>query len=91
MRFQVYKPNGVVLKLASLTKKRTPGLPPKELFFGAFPDNKRLCVIECLKEYEQRTQRDNTRETFASIICAPTQTSYITETGQGPSEECGGG
>ena len=46
MWFRVYKPNGVMFKLASLTKKRTPGLPPKELFFGAFPDDKRLCVVE---------------------------------------------
>ena len=89
MRFRVYKPNGVGFKLASLTKKRTPGLPPKELFFGAFPDDKRLCVVECLKEYEQRTQKF--RETTQEKPCA---TSYITETGtlgQRPSEECGGG
>ena len=55
-RFRVYRPNGVVFKLASLTKKRTPGLPPKELFFGAFPNDKRLCVVECLKFYEEKTR-----------------------------------
>ena len=50
--------------MASPTKKRTPGLPPKELFFGAFPYDKRLCVVECLKEYEQRIQkfRETTQE-----------------------------
>ena len=56
IRFRTYKPDGVAFKLASLTKKRTPGLPPKELFFGAFPNNKQLCVVECLKEYEIRTK-----------------------------------
>ena len=48
-RFRVYRPNGVVFKLASLTKKRTPGLPPKELFFGAFPNEKR-CVCGGMPE-----------------------------------------
>ena len=47
LRFRVYKPNGVSFKLASLTKKRIPGLPPKELFFGAFSKDKHLCVVEC--------------------------------------------
>ena len=55
IRYRTYKQNGVVFKLASLTKKRTPGLPPKELFFGAFPDDKTLCVVECLNCYEERT------------------------------------
>ena len=35
IRFRVYKTNGVVFILASLPKKRTPGLPSKELFFSA--------------------------------------------------------
>ena len=48
LRFKVLKPEGVSFKLASLTKKRTPGLPPKELFFGAFPGNECLCVVKCL-------------------------------------------
>ena len=28
---------------------------PKECFFGAFSEDKFLCVVECLKEYERRT------------------------------------
>ena len=52
LRFKVQKPEGVTFRLASLTKKRTPGLPPKELFFGAFPENKFLCVVKCLAKYE---------------------------------------
>ena len=53
---QTYQPNGVVFKLASLTKKKAPGLPPKELFFGALPGDRHLCVVECLKAYEERTR-----------------------------------
>ena len=33
LRFRIYKPDGVQFRLASLTKKRTPGAPPKVLFF----------------------------------------------------------
>ena len=33
LRFWVYKPEGILFKLPSLTKKRSPGLPPKQLFF----------------------------------------------------------
>ena len=51
-RFRVYRPNRVVFKLASLTKKRMPGVPPKELFLN----DKRLCVVECLKFYEEKTR-----------------------------------
>ena len=56
IRFRTYKPNGVSFKLASLTKKRTPGLPPKELLFGAYPADQRLCVVLCLRHYEKVTQ-----------------------------------
>ena len=63
-RFRVYKPDGVCFRLAALTKKRTL-LPSKELFLGAFPDDKRLCVAECLCYYEKVTLefRTATRET----------------------------
>ena len=43
IRFRTYRPAGFVFKLASLIKMRTPGLPPKELFFDAFPGDQRLC------------------------------------------------
>ena len=55
LRFRVYKPDGVQFRLASLTKKRTPGAPPKVLFFGAFPEEERLCVMKCLHHYEKVT------------------------------------
>ena len=44
IQFRTYRLEGVVFRLASLTKKRSPGLPPKELFFAAFPSDKRMCT-----------------------------------------------
>ena len=35
-RFRVYRPDGVVFTLPTLTKKRKVGAPAKELFFGAY-------------------------------------------------------
>ena len=54
LRFRVFKPEGVLFKLASLTKKRKVGAPLKECFFGAFKEDGCLCVVECLREYERR-------------------------------------
>ena len=56
LRFRYHKPNGVLFKLASLTKKRQTGAAPKECFFASFPEDK-LCVVQCLKEYEKVTQQ----------------------------------
>ena len=49
LRYRVFKPEGVLFKLASLTKKRQLGASPKECFFGAFSEDTFLCVVECLK------------------------------------------
>lgn len=56
LRFRTFSPEGVTFRLATLTKKRNPGTPPRELFFGSFPADPDLCVQACLKEYEKRTQ-----------------------------------
>ena len=56
LRFRVYKPEGVRFQLPTLTKKRKVGTPPKELFFTAFPSDKKLCPVACLREYEKRTE-----------------------------------
>ena len=55
LKFRVFKPEGVLFKLSTLTKKRKVGAPLKECFFGAFTEDKGLCVVECLREYEKRT------------------------------------
>jgi len=56
LRFRQYKPKGVVFKLASLTKKRQLGAPLKECSFASFAEDPRLCVVQCLKQYETITQ-----------------------------------
>ena len=68
LRFRRYKDNGISFKLASLTKKRTPGLPPKELFFGAFQPDQRLCVVRCLRQYEKVTKEFRTDQSQSSPL-----------------------
>ena len=56
IRFRVYRLNGVVFKLTSFTRKRTPGLSPRSSFLLDSLVTKRLCVVECLKFYEKKTR-----------------------------------
>jgi len=56
LRFQYYKSNGVLFKLASLTKKRQPGAPLKEIFFASFPKDEKLCVVQYLSHYKVVTK-----------------------------------
>ena len=56
LRFHVYQPDGVLFRLTATTKTQKARSPPNECFFGAFPD-KRLCVMECLKCYEEATAK----------------------------------
>lgn len=55
LSYRSFKPQGVSFKLPTLTKKRAPGAPPKELFFGAYQEEI-LCVVECLRQYESATE-----------------------------------
>ena len=57
LRLRLYTVNGVVFKLASLTKKRQTGAPLKELSFASFTANDRLCVVQCLRQYETVTSQ----------------------------------
>lgn len=56
LRFRVYRPNGVLFRLTGITKTQKVGSPPKERFFGSFPD-RRLCVVDCLRCYEEATAK----------------------------------
>ena len=69
-RFRVYKPDSV----AALTKKRTPGLPSKELFF-AFPDDmyKSLRMVECLHHYKRVTLEFRTATREAALFLSYTR------------------
>jgi len=48
--------------MPTLGKKRTAGAPPKQVMLGAFFDDNRLCVVQCLKQYEGVTQQLRTRK-----------------------------
>ena len=74
LRFRRYMVSGVVFKLASLTKKRQTGVPLKEISFASFSANDKLCVVQCLKQYEAMTSQ------FRSVTphrAAPLFLSYV--------------
>jgi len=55
LRYCLYRPEGAVFRMPTLGKKRVVGAPPKEVMFGAFPQDSRLCVVKCLRQYEKTT------------------------------------
>ena len=55
LRYWTYRPEGVCFQLLTLSKKRKAGAPPKQFTFGAFPNDSRLCVMSCLRQYEAVT------------------------------------
>lgn len=56
LRYQFYQPERACFQMPTLSKKRTAGAPPKQFMFGAFPDENRLCVMKCLRQYEAVTR-----------------------------------
>lgn len=74
LRFHCYKPSGVLFKLASLTKRRQTGAAPKECFFASFTEDDKLCVVKCLRQYEEVTQQYRRR---SSEEPAPLFLSYV--------------
>jgi len=57
LRYRRYSAEGVLFQLASLTKKRKVGAPAKECFFASFTGDSRLCVVQCLRTYEEVTTK----------------------------------
>ena len=78
VRFRVYRLDGVVFTLPTMTKNRKAGTPAKELFFGAFAVDSRLCVTQCLRQYEQLTLvfRPKRAMSFVLIIYQAKQTCF---------------
>ena len=74
LRFRVYTPEGVRFKLASLTKKRKAGAPVRECFYASFTKDTCLCVVQCLKAYEEATK---SHRHMRPDIPAPLFLSYI--------------
>ena len=56
LRFRRVCPEGVVFNLPCLTKSIRSGKNLKQSFHTSFPEDKNLCVVECLREYEARTK-----------------------------------
>ena len=57
LQYRVYKKDGVLFRVPQLTKTGKPSKPPIEVFFPAFPQDRRLCVVNCLKNYEKKTAK----------------------------------
>ena len=57
LHFRQYRPDGVHFELPSLGKKRTVGAPPRQIVFGSFLSDKKLCIVECMKCYEDKTKQ----------------------------------
>jgi len=57
LHFRQYRPDGVHFELPSLGKKRTVGAPPRQIMFGSFLSDKGLCIVECMKCYEDKTKQ----------------------------------
>lgn len=83
--FRRFYPEGVSVTLPQLTKKSCIGNPAKTSFHASLPSNARLCPIECLGEYEKRTEAfwpkaSNANVSNMQVICLlhpPSQTSVI--------------
>ena len=56
VHYRVFKPEGVLFSLPTLTKKRACGAPPSQLFLAAFPEDQNFCVVQYPKEYAQQTE-----------------------------------
>ena len=65
LRFRRFYPEGVCFTLPQLTKKSCVGSPAKTSFHASLPSNAKLCPVECLREYEKRTEtlRPNASDT----------------------------
>ena len=74
LRYWTFQPKGVVFNIPTLGKKRTEGAPPKQVMFGTFPDDGRLCVVKCLRQYEGATQQFRPKDHNS---CQPLFLSYV--------------
>ena len=56
-----------------ITDTGKPGKPPIEVFFPAFPQDRRKCVINYLKNYERKTTkyRNFSKESQAPLLIKP--------------------
>ena len=62
LKYRTYRPKGVVFQLSTLGKKRVVGAPLKQMVFGVFPEDSRLCVAKCLRQYKVVTSEYRKKE-----------------------------
>ena len=74
LRFRSYAHNGVRFRLTSLTKKQRVGASLKECFFASFTGDNHLCVVQCLKRYDEVTK---SHKDMWPDVPAPLFLSYI--------------
>ena len=53
----LHKLDGVLFRVPQITKTGKPCKPPIEVFFLIFPQDRRLCVVNYLKNYERKTTK----------------------------------
>ena len=65
-----YKPEGAVFILSVLAKQSRQGKPLTEYFFASFTDNKELCPVETLRQYQKVTAslRKESKHLFVAIV-----------------------
>ena len=70
LRYRVYSKDGVLFGVRQITKTEKPGKPLIEVFFPAIPQDRRLCVVNYLKNYERKTTKYHnvTKETQAPLF-----------------------
>ena len=56
LRFRVFKRDGVLFTLPPVRKSSRVTSPPIDITFPAFPQDRRLCIVNYLKTYERKTK-----------------------------------
>ena len=61
---------GYSIRIGDVLKQTKPGKHQYELILGAYPTDKRLCIVTVWKEYESRTKllRGNHQELLISFV-----------------------
>ncbi|XP_057299486.1 uncharacterized protein LOC130630105 [Hydractinia symbiolongicarpus] len=56
IRYMVKTQTSYIFELSERTKTRKKGSPPPELEYHEFSENKKLCIVSCLNQYNVRSQ-----------------------------------
>ena len=70
IRFRHFCPEGVTFHAAKLAKQSRQTKPVKEFFFPKFEQNKKLCPVLALQEYEKRTSEKRSSNGSTQLLIA---------------------